>query len=356
MNSNSIFDWRWTAPLFGLLAAVGYTATNICLRSVTEVESPFVAFVRAIPTLLLVLPLLLLRVFRGQALVAPKSHIILLIITGVFTQIFGNVLFQWSLGIIGLALSVPLVFGSMIIGSALIGALVLKEPINKSTSGAIVLLLAAVTILTIGAQSEVRSLKLSEEQVGWVTLAVLGNLISGFAYSALGTVMRRGMKAGMSIEMTLLLLSLVGLTSLGTWSFWNYGFEYATTVTGREYAWMFGGGLLNAVSFYSLAIALKRLSVVYVHIINASQAAMAAAAGVMVFSEPLTGYLIFGIGLTAIGLLLPGAGAPTAADRTQATDPEGQDALQMAEENGIVTRPNSLSTAFHVEEISSMKS
>jgi drug/metabolite transporter (DMT)-like permease len=45
--------------------------------------------------------------------------------------------------------------------------------------------------------------------------------------------------------------------------------------------------------------------VVYVHLINASQAAMAAIAGVMIFSEPLTWYLVVGILLTATGLLLP---------------------------------------------------
>ena len=69
---------------------------------------------------------------------------------------------------------------------------------------------------------------------------------------------------------------------------------------------MIGAGILNAVSFYCLATALQHLNVVYVHIINASQAAMAALAGVLIFAEPLTGYLIFGICLTAVGLLLPG--------------------------------------------------
>ena len=300
------FDWRWAAPLCGLLAAFGYTATNICLRSVTNVDSAFVACVRSIPTLLLVIPLLLLRTSRGQALVAPRSHVFWLVVTGIFTQIFGNVLFQWSLGIIGLALSVPLVFGSMIIGSAVIGAVVLKEPINKATAGAIVILLAAVAVLAFGAQRGIGPLKLTEAQLGMVSLAVLGNMISGFAYSALGTVMRRGMKAGMSIEMTLLLLATVGLGSLGSWSLWKLGPDYMVSLGITDYGWMIGAGILNAVSFYCLATALQHLNVVYVHIINASQAAMAALVGVLIFAEPLTGYLIFGICLTAVGLLLPG--------------------------------------------------
>lgn len=305
MIATSKSEWRWIGPLCGLLAAVGYTATNICLRSVTNIDSAYVAFIRSIPTLLLVLPLLMVRTAQGQSLVAPKTHVFWLVVTGVFTQIFGNVLFQWSLGIIGLALSVPLVFGSMIIGSAVIGAVVLKEPIRKSTSGAIILLLAAVTILTIGAQNGIGPTKLNPQQMGLVTLAVVGNMISGFAYSALGAVMRRGMKAGMSTEMTLLLLSLVGLISLGSWSLVRVGPDYMLQLSSGDYGKMLGAGTLNAVSFYSLATALKRLNVVYVHIINASQAAMAALAGVLIFAEPLTAYLVFGISLTAIGLTLP---------------------------------------------------
>lgn len=305
MNSKPALNWRLIAPLCGLLAAVGYTATNICLRSVTELEPPFVACVRTFPTLVLMAPLLLLRIFRGQSLVASNGHVLWLLVTGVFTQIFGNVLFQWSLGIIGLALSVPLLFGSMIIGSAVIGKVFLKEHVSRATLISILLLMVAVTVLTLGAQAEVKSLKLSEQKVGLVTLAVLGNMISGFAYSTLGAVMRRGMKAGMSIEMTLILLSVIGFISLASWSVWQYGPSYISAVSTADYQKMLFAGILNALAFYALANALQHLNVVYVQLINASQAAMAAIAGVMIFAEPLTWYLVVGILLTATGLLLP---------------------------------------------------
>lgn len=236
---------------------------------------------------------------------ASNGHILWLLITGIFTQIFGNVLFQWSLGIIGLALSVPLLFGSMIIGSAAIGKVFLKEHVSKATLISIVLLMVAVTVLTLGAQAEVKTLNLSDKKVGLVTLAVIGNMISGFAYSTLGAVMRRGMKAGMSIEMTLILLSVIGFISLASWSVWQYGTSYITAVSFADYQKMLFAGVLNALAFYALANALQHLNVVYVHLINASQAAMAAIAGVMIFAEPLTWYLVVGILLTATGLLLP---------------------------------------------------
>lgn len=333
MIAKAMVDWRWIAPVCGLLAAVGYTATNICLRSVTHVDASYVAFVRSVPTLVFVLPLVLLRVARGQSLIAPRWHVIGLLVAGIFTQMFGNVLFQWSLGVIGLALSVPLIFGSMIIGSALIGSWVLHEPINRATMGAIALLLIAVTVLAIGARNGVEPLQVEESlritggPWGWTTLAVIGNVVSGFAYAALATVMRRGMKAGMSTEMTLLLLSVVGIVSLGTWSFWWVGPSYMLNVGQGVYATMLAAGALNALSFYCLATALQHLKVVYVYIINASQVAMASFAGVLIFAEPITAYLLTGISFTAVGLLLPAYSSLSGASERASATRRGRDSM-----------------------------
>jgi drug/metabolite transporter (DMT)-like permease len=63
-------------------------------------------------------------------------------------------------------------------------------------------------------------------------------------------------------------------------------------------------GLLNFCAFVSLSIALKSLPVVAVNLLNASQVAMAALAGIIFFSEPVTSSLITGVGLTLLGLLV----------------------------------------------------
>ena len=47
-----------------------------------------------------------------------------LIVTALVCQLLGNVVFQWSLGVIGMALAVPLTLGAMIIGAAIMGRLV----------------------------------------------------------------------------------------------------------------------------------------------------------------------------------------------------------------------------------------
>ncbi len=62
--------------------------------------------------------------------------------------------------------------------------------------------------------------------------------------------------------------------------------------------------MANAVAFVALTKSLELVGVVYVNALNATQAAMAAVAGVLYFKEPLSAALGLGVVLTAGGLLL----------------------------------------------------
>ena len=63
-------------------------------------------------------------------------------------------------------------------------------------------------------------------------------------------------------------------------------------------------GLANALAFFALAKSLQLIEVVHVNALNASQVAMAAVAGVVLFNESLTTPLVVGVLLTGFGLLL----------------------------------------------------
>jgi drug/metabolite transporter (DMT)-like permease len=65
---------------------------------------------------------------------------------------------------------------------------------------------------------------------------------------------------------------------------------------------MLAAGTFNAVAFFSLTRAMQLVPVSYVNIVNASQVAMAAAAGVVLFHEPTTAWLYAGLILTFVGL------------------------------------------------------
>ena len=67
---------------------------------------------------------------------------------------------------------------------------------------------------------------------------------------------------------------------------------------------MLAAGVLNCVAFVALTRALQLMPLVYVHALNATQAAMAAVAGVLIFHEAQSSFLLSGMVLTIAGLLL----------------------------------------------------
>ena len=84
---------------------------------------------------------------------------------------------------------------------------------------------------------------------------------------------------------------------------WDRLMFFAQT-TPEQYAWMFGGGVCNAIAFYSIAKCLQLVSVARVNALNASQLAMVALVGTILFEEAVTFGLVSGVALTIAGLLV----------------------------------------------------
>ena len=57
---------------------------------------------------------------------------------------------QWALGIVGLAISIPAIFGAMITGGAVLGHFWLGERVSRRSMAAIGLLLASLVLLGTG--------------------------------------------------------------------------------------------------------------------------------------------------------------------------------------------------------------
>jgi drug/metabolite transporter (DMT)-like permease len=119
-----------------------------------------------------------------------------------------------------------------------------------------------------------------------------------------GVVIRRSVTADVSLSATTVLMSTGGAVVLFLWSLVGLGPERMAETSPAEYRAMWTAGLLNAIAFFSVSAALRLITVVRANLLNASQTAMAALAGVMWFGESLTVWLIWGTALTMIGLLL----------------------------------------------------
>ena len=220
-------------------------------------------------------------------------------------QFVGNAAFQVSLEVIGLAASVPITLGVLIIGGAILGRLILGEPVRRTTIVAITVLIIAVVVLSSpGADSLPAESKSSLS----VEAGALCAAASGAAYALFGVVMRQTLNGGVTASLTMFISGAVGAVSLWSFTLMRIGLESVATTSDDQWLVMTAAGVLNFMAFVALSYALKALPVVAVNLINASQVAMAAVAGVILFAEPVTASLMSGIVLTFVGLLILATG------------------------------------------------
>ena len=294
----------------GLLSAVGYTFANVFLRWVAQCDPVWVSAVKAVPNVLLVGPWLLALHLRGCRVLPERDVLVKLALGGLVGQLLGNVLFQWSLGVVGLALAVPLCLGTIIVGGALLGRIFLNEPLTVRTLFSVGLLIGAISVLSLGAGEAQRSvsatLNIVPQVDSWWRLAagVTAATVSGLAYAILGVVIRYGVTGRASLGATIFIVGLVGLISLGSLTLWQIGWEGILATRSDDLIVMLLAGLLNTAAFLALTKAFQLASVVYVNALNATQATMAAIAGVLLFQEALSKELALGVLLTIAGLIL----------------------------------------------------
>jgi drug/metabolite transporter (DMT)-like permease len=298
--------------VYGLISAAGYTLANIYLRSLVDCHPAWISCVKAIPTLMLVLPWLMIRWSRGSRQLFAHRALLLLAVTGLIGHLCGNVVFQWSLGIVGLVLAVPLTLGTMIVTGAFLGVRFLKEQLTRSTLISITLLVCAVFLLSLGASEANKSVQPGEADLQrsipvspWILVGgVAAACLAGAAYSLLGAAIRYGQSRQVSFPMTLGIVSLVGLISLGILSLIDPGLEIMLQTERQDLLYMFYAGIWNAVAFLALVKALNQTSLIHVNALSATQVGMTVIAGLVLFGEALTWMTACGVGLTILGLLL----------------------------------------------------
>ncbi|QDT02418.1 EamA-like transporter family protein [Rubripirellula lacrimiformis] len=285
----------------GLVAAVLYTFANIALRGCVGIDPFLVSAVKAAPTVVCLAPVLVWMRFRGAAFATHTHMIPRFMLVALIGQFIGNAAFQVALGVIGLAASVPITLGVLIVGGGVLGKLILGEPVRKATLMAMGTLIVAVVILSLPSASETprESSLQSPVWVGGLCAAA-----SGAAYALFGVVIRQTLNGGVSAPLTMFISGVVGTVSLWSFTLLRIGIESLSGIDPGQWSMMVAAGVFNFSAFAALSYALKALPVVAVNLINASQVAMAALAGVILFAEPVTVPLVTGIVLTFGGLLI----------------------------------------------------
>jgi drug/metabolite transporter (DMT)-like permease len=287
----------------GLLAALGYAAANVALKAATDTDAILVSAVKAWPTIAACAPLLIWMAMRKQKVATSWAPLPMLIIGVTVGQLFGNVGFQIALGIVGLALAVPLNLSGMIIGGAVMGRLMLGDPVSRKTVVAILVLIAAACVLSSGGGI---ALPGGEVSGGLFLGGVIVALVSGFAYAFFGTTMRKGLREGLTVPLAMGISGFVGATLLTPIALATMGPEKIAATTADQWWAMLSAGSFNMAAFFMLSFSLRAIPVVAVNLLNATQAALAALAGVLIFGEPITPSLTLGSILTIVGLVVLG--------------------------------------------------
>tara|TARA_R110002167_G_scaffold11412_3_gene50308 strand:- start:1975 stop:3063 length:1089 start_codon:yes stop_codon:yes gene_type:complete len=298
--------------LFGLLSALAYTAANIALREAAVDNNAdwaiWISALKSVPATIVGWALVAYRGSQGLPALPPRRLVLPLILTGLVMQFGGNVMFQWSLSLGGLAFTVPLCFATLLTTGALLGRIFLEEAITPRMFASMIILTAAIVILSLGAhQAEVSVFENMEHHSSSMATVALTIFVAGFAgcsYGAGGAVIRGSVRGETSISATLVLISTTGLICLTGVAVYRLGISIFWITTPWQYLVMLVGGIMNAIAFFAIGASMKYLTVTRVNLLNASQTAMAAFAGVLCFGEQLTVWLLCGTALTIGGLFL----------------------------------------------------
>ncbi|MCA9039402.1 MAG: DMT family transporter [Planctomycetaceae bacterium] len=322
----------------GLISAVCYSIANSLLTDLANTNdfnwAVWVTCIKAIPATLLSWAVIAYRRSRGLSALPPQDLFWPLIGFGLLMQFGGNVFFQLSLSYGGLALSVPLCFASIILSSAALSWVWLKESLQTRTIVSIFLLLLAVILLGMATRDATAAHSYLDQSSFWTTVIAIGAAsISGISYGASGVAIRHCLKKQVSLAGTLVWLSTVGVVALGIYCALTMTPAEMFSVTPAQWQAMGLAGCANAIAFFSIGAALKYITVVQANLVNTSQIAMCGLIAVFLFGEPMTFWLCSGTVLTMIALFIlrpPRANiSPTKTEANENQLPESEPEAQL---------------------------
>ncbi len=294
--------------ILGAVSSIGYSAANVFLRAVDDCDPVWVSCIKAVPTILVVLPWLMWRYKNGERKICPRNLALGLVLLSMTSHFLGNVGFQWSLNKIGISLAVPICLGVLIVTGALVDWWFLKDRPSRRTIWSMMILISAVVVLSTGGKEAFAQLKATLDDPDanpyLLVLAVGAVIVAGVNYGFFGAVIKVVGNRGVSQPAIMSIISTTGFLFLLIISAFNGSWEVDRNLEFDHLFQMTLAGICNAVAFVALVSAIKLLSVTRYNLVNASQAALGAICGAVIFHEPVSVWMVGGIVLTVIGLMV----------------------------------------------------
>jgi len=289
-------------------AAVVYAVTNVCLRQLSVSADLILSVgVKETVAVMCVGPWLVLAACRGNRPFPNARAFWTLAGSGMATQLGGNVTVVWAMGVIGLSITVPLMVCTNLVGSALLGRLWLGERVSLRSMLAIAVLMVAVALLSLGAGGAEATLATLTQRAGGpmhALLAVGGTLFAGCCFSLLNVSIRYNCSLGTPTPTIVAMTTGMATVTLLPCSLVRLGPAGIAATPAPSLGIMVLAGFLNLVAFFSYSRGLRWINVVRANLVNATQTALAAVAGILFFAEQLSITLLAGLALTIVGMLL----------------------------------------------------
>lgn len=309
---------RGTPSLLGAAfcasAALLYALTNICLRRLAIDTDPMWSIcVKETVSTVIVGPLLIYFGLRGMRLIPDRRLLVRILLVGLITQLAGNVPVLWALGVVGLAITIPVVVGVTLVASALLGHVFLGERVDGRSASAVGVLIVAVVLLSLGAgQTNQAVAGQTGARIGpaWVCLAVGAACMAGCAFALLSIMIRTSVTRSVPPSVVVFLITGMGLVCLGPLSLWHLGLEGILATRAADLQTMLLAGVLNLAAFASITKGLQLTTIVHANVLSASQTALAAITGLLIFREPPNPAMLLGVTLTVAGIILIDHGGP----------------------------------------------
>jgi drug/metabolite transporter (DMT)-like permease len=303
----------WQAPaveglFFACLAAFGYTLTNTALRYATDVDPFWVATWKSVPGMVICWIWVVYNIRVGKPSIPPLMLALPLAANALMMQIGGNVLFQMALGYGGLALTVPLTFGCILLSGALFGRYWLGEVVTRRSWIALITLMVAIALVSLGSQQATQSVRGGADGVTitvWAVVAAVGfACFSGICFGSGGVIIRSFVMGRLNMVQALVVMNTVSVVSTLAMSLATSAPSDLFGLTGPQWTAVVLAGVLNGLSFFAITRAFQLIPVVKINGVNASQVALCSAAGVIFFGEAATVWLFMGVAATITGLML----------------------------------------------------
>jgi len=291
-----------------VFAALGYTVVNICLRDLAVKYDPaWILCMKETMAVVLMGPWLAGRAIRGQSPLPGGRPLVTLVVVGLLTHLAGNLPLIWSMGIVGLAITMPVALGVNLVACAVLGRLYLGEKVSPQSTLALGILIVSVVLLGGGAGKANQGMaRLADVATGplWVSLAVAASCLAGVIFGLLNVTIRRSATEGVSLAAIAFLVPAMGAASLTPLCLGRHGLWGLLETAPRDLLLMVGCGTLNLLSYVALIKGLQTTTVVHANVLGASQVAMAAVAGFLFFEEAASPALVLGVLLTIAGMVM----------------------------------------------------